>query len=208
MMFCGNRPARRPIRSPVDDFRDGRLVVLQSSCQGPSYLVLSGELATVHLVALMVRWTTGFLRATVTDAIRHRLELPLLSTGYSESGRPQFAVSVDASRNITTGISAADRAHTVRMLADPMSSLSDFTRPGHVVPVRIAPEASAGRWSAPEYSAMLAHLGGLGPVTLFSEITDDRGQLAHPSDVLDFAEANDVAVINCRDLFGAAQAVS
>ena len=55
---------------------------------------------------------------------------------------------------------------------------------------------------------MLAHLGGLGPVTVFSEITDDRGHLAHASDALDFAEINDLAVIDCRDLLGADQAVS
>ncbi|MGA6209472.1 3,4-dihydroxy-2-butanone-4-phosphate synthase [Nocardia testacea] len=192
----------RTIRAPVDDFRKGRPVVLRCADPGPSYLVLSGEFATTQLITFMVRWTTGFLRVTVTDSIRHRLELPLLSTGYSESNRPQFAVSVDASGNITTGISAADRAHTVRLLADPTSSPSDFIRPGHIVPVRIASEASVDRWSAPEYTAILAQLSGLDPVTVFSEITDDHGHLATATDVLYFAVGNGLSVINCRDLLG------
>ncbi|MEE6170129.1 3,4-dihydroxy-2-butanone-4-phosphate synthase [Mycolicibacterium sp. 120322] len=191
------------MRSPVDDLRDGRPVIVQSEGADMSYLVLSGKCATARSVAFVVRWTTGFLRVTVTDAIRHRLELPLLSTACSGSDSPQFAVSVDASFGIKTGISAADRAHTVRVIADPASSPSDLTRPGHVVPVRTDCTATVDRWSMSEYAATLARLGGLGPATVFSEITDDRGQLATATDAREFAAVYDLALINSRDLRGA-----
>src|SRR5690606_38860892 len=99
-------------------------------------LIFAAEKATPELVAFMVRHTSGYICVPLTDADADRLDLPPMYRVNQDRRGTAYTVTVDAREGISTGISAADRAHTIRLLADPDTVDADLSRPGHVVPLR------------------------------------------------------------------------
>jgi 3,4-dihydroxy 2-butanone 4-phosphate synthase / GTP cyclohydrolase II len=155
--------------------RQGRPVVLhgdRGELAGDHHLLLAAELATPHEVAFMVRHTSGFLRAVLTQADADRLELPLM---YSAPHRTPYAVAVDASDNVTTGISATDRATTLRTLADPATDAGRLRRPGHVIPVRASDLGLIGRPGYAEAVVDLMRMARLRPTGALSELVGEDG---------------------------------
>ncbi len=99
-------------------------------------LVFAAEHATPELLAFMVRYTSGYICVPLTEDDADRLDLPPMYHTNQDRRGTAYTVTVDAREGIATGISATDRAHTIRMLADPSPKAADFSRPGHVVPLR------------------------------------------------------------------------
>ena len=128
------------------------------------------------------------------------LDLPPMTAVNQDRKGTAFTVSVDARDGVSTGISAADRAHTIRMLADPATSATDLTRPGHVFPLRARPGGVIERPGHTEAAVDLARLAGLPPIGVLVEIVNDDGTMARLPDLLGFAAEHGLAIISIADL--------
>src|SRR5437764_3276969 len=126
------------VEEVLADLRQGRIVIVTDDAdrENEGDLIFAAEHATPELVAFMVRYTSGVICVPMPGPDLDRLELPLMTRANRESMRTAFTISVDAREGVSTGISAADRARTIRLLADPDTTAKDFVRPGHIFPLR------------------------------------------------------------------------
>jgi len=139
--------------------------------------IMAAEFATQEWIAWMVRHTSGFLCAPMTNAIADRLELPLMTERNQDVRGTAYTISVDAADRTSTGISAADRAHTLRVLADPASTPDRLIRPGHILPLRAVDGGVRERAGHTEAAVDLMLLAGLSPVGVIGEIVADDGEM-------------------------------
>ncbi|WP_040701456.1 bifunctional 3,4-dihydroxy-2-butanone-4-phosphate synthase/GTP cyclohydrolase II [Nocardia vinacea] len=163
-------------------------------------LVLAAALATPEAIAFMVRHTSGVLCAPLPGADLDRLQLPPMTPINEDPKGTAYTVSVDAASGVTTGISAADRAHTVRTLADPRTTPDELTRPGHVFPLRAHPGGVLGRAGHTEAAVDLTRLAGLRSAGVIAEVVNDDGSMARLPQLLDFAETHALPIISIADL--------
>lgn len=140
-------------------------------------VILSAELATRDWVAWTVRNTSGYICAPMTNEIADRLELPIMVSNSQDLRQTAYTITVDASDRITTGISAADRAHTLRALGNPDAVPTDLIRPGHIVPLRAVDGGVRQRAGHTEAAVDLMILAGLTPVGAICEVVDDNGDM-------------------------------
>src|SRR6188472_4124354 len=126
------------VERAIADIAAGKAVVVvdDENRENEGDLIFAAELATPELIAFMVRYTSGYICVPITEAEADRLDLPPMSRINSDPRGTAYTVTVDAKIGVTTGISATDRAHTIRLLASPEAKAADFSRPGHVVPLR------------------------------------------------------------------------
>lgn len=139
--------------------------------------IMAAEFATQEWIAWMVRHTSGFLCAPMPNAIADRLELPLMTERNEDVRGTAYTISVDAADRTSTGISAADRAHTLRVLADPASTPERLIRPGHILPLRAVDGGVRERAGHTEAAVDLMLLAGLSPVGVIGEIVADDGDM-------------------------------
>jgi 3,4-dihydroxy 2-butanone 4-phosphate synthase/GTP cyclohydrolase II len=139
--------------------------------------IMAAEFATQEWIAWMVRHTSGFLCAPMTNAIADKLELPLMTERNQDVRGTAYTISVDAADRTSTGISAADRAHTLRVLADPASTPDRLIRPGHILPLRAVDGGVRERAGHTEAAVDLMLLAGLSPVGVIGEIVADDGEM-------------------------------
>ena len=165
-------------------------------------LIFAAEKATPELVAFMVRYTSGYLCAPLDGDTCDRLGLPPMYSMNQDKHGTAYTVTVDAREGIGTGISASDRATTMRLLADPASSAADFTRPGHVVPLRAKDGGVLRRPGHTEAAVDLARLAGLTPAGVICEIVSqkDVGSMAQTDELRVFADEHELALISIADL--------
>ncbi len=134
------KPPFDPIEAVLDDMRAGKPVIVTDDAdrENEGDLILAAEKATPESIAFMVKHTSGVICVPMEGGELDRLELPLMTplSANTERMRTAYTISVDAAEGVTTGISAADRARTIRLLAEPGSQPGDFARPGHVFPLR------------------------------------------------------------------------
>jgi 3,4-dihydroxy 2-butanone 4-phosphate synthase / GTP cyclohydrolase II len=170
-----------------------RMVVLVDDVSEPlngptGFLVVAAQFADTEQMAFLVRETSGFICVAVTPDRLDRLMLPLLAPNACGDGI-KFAVAVDLRHGLTTGISARDRAMTVRALADPATQPDDLARPGHVMPLCAAAAGVLERASAAEAAIDLCRAAGLQPVAAFAAVLDSTGELASLEDLTALATA-------------------
>src|SRR5271167_174383 len=124
------------VEQAIEDIAAGRPVVVvdDEDRENEGDLIFAAELVTPELVAFMVRYTSGYICVPITEADADRLDLPPMFHTNQDRRGTAYAVTVDAREGVSTGISATDRARTIRMLADPETNSVDLARPGHVVP--------------------------------------------------------------------------
>lgn len=169
-----------PIRPALSVLQQGRpvLVVDAADRKNEGYAVIAASLATPVWVAWMVRHTSGLICAPMSVLRTDDLDLPLMVRRNENPRGTAFTVAVDAVAGITTGISASDRARTLRALADPDSQPSDFTRPGHIVPLCALPGGVVERPGHTEAGVDLCRLAGLPPIAAIAAIVGGDGELA------------------------------
>lgn len=179
------------------DLAAGRPVVLCSDGSLDGYLMFAAANATAATMAFAVRHTSGFLSVALPAADCDRLELPPMCprhrADHSLGGPvPVFTVSVDARNGITTGISAPDRCHTARLLADPSARPADFVRPGHVMVV-----AAAGTGTLTDIATDLVAAAGSGRAAVLGAIVgiDDPTRMADRAELTEFARAHGLALV-------------
>src|SRR5881409_2140285 len=166
-----------PIEKAIAEIAAGRPVVVVDDAdrENEGDLIFAAEKATPELMAFMVRHTSGFVCAPLTEADADRLELPPMYHTNQDRRGTAYTVTVDAREGVSTGISAADRAHTVGLLADPATSAADLARPGHVVPLRAKAGGVLRRSGHTEAAVDLAVLAGLRPAGVLCELVNDDG---------------------------------
>jgi 3,4-dihydroxy 2-butanone 4-phosphate synthase / GTP cyclohydrolase II len=192
------------IEQAIADIAAGRPVVVvdDEDRENEGDLIFAAEKATPELMAFMVRYTSGYVCAALTEQDCNRLDLPPMYHTNQDVRGTAYTVTVDAAAGISTGISAADRSRTVRLLADPKSQPTDFRRPGHVVPLRAKEGGVLRRPGHTEASVDLARLGGLHPAGVLCEIVSqkDEGDMARRDELEVFASDHDLQVITIADL--------
>lgn len=188
----------------IADVASGRpvIVVDDEERENEGDLIFAAARATPELLAFTVRYTSGYVCVALTGDDCDRLDLPPMFHTNQDKRGTAYTVTVDAREGVTTGISAADRAHTIRLLADPDSKSVDFARPGHVVPLRAKEGGVLRRPGHTEASVDLARLAGLPPAGVLCEIVSakDDGEMARRDELEVFAAEHDLALITIADL--------
>lgn len=190
------------VERAIKDIADGRPVVVVDDAdrENEGDIIVAAAKATPELIAFMVRYTSGVICAPMPGANLDRLQLPLMTTRNDERMRTAFTVTVDARADVTTGISAADRATTVRRLADPESAAGDFVKPGHVFPLRYTEGGVLTRPGHTEAGVDLARLAGLPPVGVLAEVVNDDGTMMRLPGLRAFADSHGLALISIEQL--------
>jgi 3,4-dihydroxy 2-butanone 4-phosphate synthase/GTP cyclohydrolase II len=186
----------------ISEIAAGRAVVVvdDEDRENEGDLIAAASRVTPELVAFMVRHTSGVLCVPMQSKTLDRLGLPPMTSRNEDAKQTAYTVSVDARRGVTTGISAADRAHTIRVLADSATEPYELTRPGHVFPLKAVDGGVLRRTGHTEAAVDLAVLAGLTPAGVISEIVDDDGSMARLPRLLVFAKEHGLAIISIADL--------
>jgi len=181
---------------------DGGIVVVVDDAdrENEGDLIMAAEKVTAATLAFFVRHTSGYICAPIEGERADRLELPLMVSANQEQHRTAYTVSVDARHGVTTGISAADRARTIRLLADPESGPADLVRPGHVLPLRAATGGVLKRAGHTEAAVDLARLAGLTPAGALAEVVNDDGTMARLPQLRAFAATHGLPLISIAQL--------
>ncbi|KAI8922961.1 DHBP synthase RibB-like alpha/beta domain-containing protein [Entophlyctis helioformis] len=190
------------IESALEDYRNGKFLVVvdNEDRENEGDLIIAGEDFTPEKAAFMIRYTSGVICAPASGDILDRLELPLMVPNNTDSFKTAYTISLDLKQGTTTGISAADRAATVRAMADPSSVPAAFSRPGHVFPLRAVPGGVLKRVGHTEASVDLCRLAGKRPVAAICEIVLDDGRMARRDDLRAFSNKFGLRMITIHDL--------
>jgi 3,4-dihydroxy 2-butanone 4-phosphate synthase/GTP cyclohydrolase II len=190
------------IQRALEDLRRGRMVLVvdDEDRENEGDLIMAAELATTEALAFMIRHTSGIICVGITDERATELDLPYMVSDPDDPRGTAFTVSVDARGATTTGVSSADRAATIRALADPATRPEDLSRPGHIFPLRARPGGVLQRAGHTESAVDLCRLAGLEPVGVLAEVTNDDGTMARRPDLAEFAARHDLVMITVADL--------
>jgi 3,4-dihydroxy 2-butanone 4-phosphate synthase/GTP cyclohydrolase II len=193
-----------PVERAIADIAAGKAVVVidDEDRENEGDLIFAAELATPELVAFMVRYTSGYICVPLSEANADRLDLPPMFRVNQDRRGTAYAVTVDARDGISTGISAFDRAHTIKLLADPATNAVDLARPGHIVPLRARDGGVLRRPGHTEAAVDLAVLAGLQPAGVLCEIVSEKDPsgMARGEELRLFADEHDLALISIADL--------
>jgi len=186
----------------VTDLKAGKAVVVvdDEDRENEGDLIFAASKATQELVAFMIRYTSGVLCVPLGGADLDRLNLPPMTHINEDRKGTAYSVSVDARDGVTTGISAADRAHTIRVLIDSATDSHDITRPGHVFPLRAVPGGVLSRAGHTEAAVDLAVLAGLPAGGAICELVNDDGTMMRAPECRAFSDEHDLAMISIADL--------
>jgi 3,4-dihydroxy 2-butanone 4-phosphate synthase/GTP cyclohydrolase II len=176
------------------------VVVDDTDRENEGDLIIAAEKITAQQMAFLVRYSSGVVCVALTGERLDQLQLPLMVSSNNESQRTAFTVTVDYLHGTSTGISAADRAATLRALADSRIPAGDFARPGHIFPLRYAPGGVLARPGHTEAALDLSRLAGLAPAGVLCEIVNDDGSMARRPELLRFARQHGLPIITIADL--------
>jgi 3,4-dihydroxy 2-butanone 4-phosphate synthase/GTP cyclohydrolase II len=190
------------IPEAIDEIREGRMVIVVDDAdrENEGDLIMAAERVTPESIAFIVRHTSGVICMPVIGERLDELQIPLMVAANTDSRRTAFTVSVDARTGVTTGISAADRARTIRAIIDPATEPGDLSRPGHVFPLRYREGGVLKRAGHTEAAVDLARLAGLFPAGVLCETVNEDGTMARLPDLERFARAHDLKIISIAAL--------
>jgi len=191
------------IEQALETLKAGKpvLVVDHRNRENEGDAIMAAQFASPEWISWMVNHTSGFLCAPMSESLANRLELPLMTNNNQDRYRTQYTVSVDAASGVTTGISAADRAHTLRILADPESQPEHLIRPGHVIPLRAHPDGVFGRPGHTEATVDLLKLAGLTPVGVIAEMVSSDGTMMRLTELQEVGAKEGLPVISIGQIF-------
>jgi 3,4-dihydroxy 2-butanone 4-phosphate synthase/GTP cyclohydrolase II len=191
-----------PIEDVVAAIARGEMIVMvdDEDRENEGDLIMAAQFATAEKIAFIVRHTSGVVVAPLSGERCDDLRLPLMVDNNTESHRTAFTISVDLLEGTSTGISAADRAATLRGLADPNISHSAFARPGHIFPLRAREGGVLKRAGHTEAAVDLARLAGLQPAGIICEIQNDDGTMSRLPDLKKFCAEHNLLLSSIADL--------
>ena len=184
------------------DFKAGKFVIVtdDENRENEGDLILLAEAANPENIGFMVRYTSGVICGVITPETAKRLKLPLMVKRNEDNHTTAFTVTVDVIAGRSTGISAQERANTLRALADENSQAGDFARPGHVFPLISVPGGLHERRGHTEASIALCELTNSRPAAVLSELVNDDGTMMRGAQITDFAIAHGLQVISIEEL--------
>ncbi len=190
------------IPDAIADLKAGRFIILVDDIgrENEGDLVFPAELVTPEVINFYETHVRGWICVPMAPVEIDRLELPLMVNRNTERHGTAFTVTVDAARGTSTGISAADQAATIKLLADPDSKPSDFLRPGHVRPLRARVGGVLERAGHTEAVVDLMKLAGFNPVGILCEIKNPDGSMARLPQLIEYAERHDFRIYTIEDL--------
>ncbi|HBS04857.1 MAG TPA: bifunctional 3,4-dihydroxy-2-butanone-4-phosphate synthase/GTP cyclohydrolase II [Leptospiraceae bacterium] len=190
------------IEQAIEEIRQGKLIILVDSedRENEGDLVISAQHITPEAVNFMATYGKGLICTPLSEERIQNLQLEPMVRENTERYGTAFTISVDAARGITTGISAPDRAHTIRLLSDPATRPDDLVKPGHIFPLKSVRGGVLRRAGHTEASVDLCKLAGLNPAAVICEVMKEDGTMARLPDLLEFAEQHDINVYTIEDL--------
>ncbi|MEA2453547.1 MAG: 3,4-dihydroxy 2-butanone 4-phosphate synthase / cyclohydrolase [Actinomycetota bacterium] len=190
------------IEDAIEAIRKGQMVVVvdDEERENEGDIIVAAEKATVEHISFMVRYCSGIICVPMESERLEDLHLPLMAPDNSEAMGTAFTISVDARQNTTTGISAADRAETIRTLIHADTKPHDLARPGHIFPLRYVPGGVLRRAGHTEASVDLARMAGLYPAGALCEVVNEDGTMARLPELEKFAEEHGLLLISIADL--------
>ena len=190
------------IESVVADLRKGKMVIVvdDEDRENEGDLIMAGQFVTPAAVNFMARFGRGLICVPTTSERLEQLGIERMVRENRESFRTDFQVSVDAARGVTTGISAADRAKTIQVMASPTAVPEDLIQPGHVFPLRARPGGVLQRAGHTEAAVDLVRLAGCRSIGVICEIMNDDGTMARLPQLLKFAGKHRLKICTVADL--------
>ncbi|MGB0466274.1 MAG: bifunctional 3,4-dihydroxy-2-butanone-4-phosphate synthase/GTP cyclohydrolase II [Pontibacterium sp.] len=186
----------------IDDIRQGKMVILMDDedRENEGDLVIAAEMVRPDDINFMATHARGLICLTLTQSHCEKLNLPLMVQSNGAQFSTNFTLSIEAAEGVTTGISAADRAHTVRVAVKDSVTPDDIVQPGHIFPLMAQPGGVLSRAGHTEAGCDLARLAGLTPAAAIVEIMNDDGTMARRPDLEKFAEKHDLKIGTIADL--------
>jgi 3,4-dihydroxy 2-butanone 4-phosphate synthase/GTP cyclohydrolase II len=190
------------VEAAIADIGAGRMVIVvdDQDRENEGDIILAAEKVTPERIGFMVRHCSGIICVPMEGQRLEELHLPLMISQNEESMGTAFTISVDARDGTTTGISASDRARTIRTLIESRSKPHDLSRPGHIFPLRYTPGGVLRRAGHTEAAVDLARLAGLYPAGVLCEVVNEDGTMARLDDLERFAKEHDLSIISIADL--------
>src|SRR5580704_13662097 len=190
------------IESVVADIRKGKMVIVVDDAdrENEGDLIIAGQNATPAAVNFMAKYGRGLICVSTTSERLQQLGIERMVRQNRESFRTDFQVSVDAARGVTTGISAADRSETIRIMADPTAVPEDLVQPGHVFPLRARPGGVLQRAGHTEAAVDLVRLAECRPIGVICEVMSDDGSMARLPELSKFAKRHKLKLCAIADL--------
>ena len=194
--------ALTPVDQALQAFAAGQIVIVvdNEDRENEGDFIMLAEKATPEKVAFINRYSTGILCAPMNRERARALGLPLMWAKNQDTNKTAFTVTTDAKKNLTTGVSATERATTFNELARATATAEDFVRPGHVFPLIAADGLLSERQGHTEATVAMAALVGAEPVGLISEIVNEDGSMARMPDLEKFAALNSLPIISIEEL--------
>ncbi|MCW2796313.1 bifunctional 3,4-dihydroxy-2-butanone-4-phosphate synthase/GTP cyclohydrolase II [Nocardioides sp.] len=190
------------IERAIADIAAGKAVVVvdDEERENEGDIIFAASKATPELMAFTIRHSSGVICVPMPADMLDRLEIPLMTPHNKDKLRTAYTISVDARDGVSTGISAADRAHTARVLADSATEPWEITRPGHVFPLRDREGGVLVRRGHTEAAVDLATMAGLTPAGVLVEVVNDDGTMKRGPELREFADEHGLAMISIDDL--------
>jgi 3,4-dihydroxy 2-butanone 4-phosphate synthase/GTP cyclohydrolase II len=190
------------IESVIADLQKGKMVIVVDDAdrENEGDLIMAAEFVTPAAINFMAKFGRGLICVPTTSERLQQLGIERMVRQNRETFKTDFQISVDAARGVTTGISAPDRAETIRIMADPTAIPDDLVQPGHVFPLRARPGGVLQRAGHTEAAVDLVRLAGCRPITVICEIMSDDGSMARLPELLRFAKKHRLKICTIADL--------
>jgi len=191
-----------PIPEIIDEIRAGRMIILvdNEDRENEGDLMVAAEKVTPEKINFMAKHGRGLICLALTEQRCDELKLPLMVRNNTSAFETAFTVSIEARKNVTTGISASDRSTTVLTAVDPRATADDLARPGHIFPLRARKGGVLVRAGQTEGSVDLVRLAGLTPAGVICEVMKDDGAMARVPDLAEFSKEHDIKMCSIEDL--------
>src|SRR5580765_2504664 len=190
------------IESVIADIQAGKMVIVVDDAdrENEGDLIMAAQFVTPATVNFMAKHGRGLICVPTTNERLQQLGIERMVRQNRESHKTDFQISVDAARGITTGISAADRAETIRIMADPTAVPDDLVQPGHMFPLRARPGGVLQRAGHTEAAVDLVKLAGCRPMGVICEIMSDDGSMARLPELMKFSRKHKLKICTIADL--------
>ena len=186
----------------IKDIKDGKMVIIldDESRENEGDLVCAADLVTPEIINFIASKGKGLICLPMSTNLCEKYDLQMMTSNNKAANRTAFTVSIEAANGITTGISAADRAHTIRTAVNKISVASDIVQPGHIFPLKAMEGGVLSRAGHTEAACDLAKLAGLQSAGVICEIMNDDGTMARRDDLIKFGKENNIKVGTIADL--------
>lgn len=190
------------IEEAIDDIRQGKMVILvdDEDRENEGDLIMAAERITPEAINFMAKYARGLICLPMEPEFIERLDIPMMVERNASKYETAFTVSIEAAEGVSTGISAADRAHTILQAIAEDASPDDIVMPGHIFPLRAKPGGVLVRAGQTEGSVDLAKLAGFRGAAVICEIMNDDGSMARLTDLESFSQSHDIKIVSINDL--------